>query len=203
MKIIIFGAGRVGRALLKTLEGKKHRITIVDELREICDEVAAESSATVVNGDVADPTLLEELKVGEADYVFSVTGSEETNFLVSAYAKTAHAKNVISRATEFRYSQLMQRLGVEPVIPENTLARELSNMVLNPLVSKMLDPTESSIQMREMEVNGGMKQKTVMEVSEKHDFTIISVYDDGKFLFPSPDFVLDESMKIVVVKHNV
>ena len=95
MMMIIFGSGRVGRALLRTLEGKKHRITVVDQDRETCDETAAETNANVVCGDATDPELLEEIKIGEADYVFAVTGSQETNFLVSAYAKNVnhHLKN--------------------------------------------------------------------------------------------------------------
>ena len=200
MKIIIFGAGRVGRALLTTLEGSKHQITVVDQSREVCDEVAGASNANVVCGDMADPAMLEELKLAEADYVFAVTGSEEINFLLSVYAKNV---NAISRASETKYSQLMERLGVEPIIPEQTLARELANMVLSPLISKMLDPSESSIEMVERDVEKGMVGKNIDEVEKKHDFTIVSVYHEGKFLFPSQDFVLEEGMKIAIVKHNV
>lgn len=203
MKIIIFGAGRVGRALLRTLEGNKHKITVVDQSREVCDEVAGASNANVVCGDMADPNLLEELKLEEADYVFAVTGSEEINFLLSVYAKHANAKNVISRASEMRYSHLMERLGVEPLIPEQTLARELANMVLSPLISKMLDPSESSIEMVERDVEKSMTGNIVDEVEKKHDFTIVSVFHDGKFLFPSQEFVLEKGMRMVIVKHNV
>ena len=202
MKVIVFGGGKVGRALLMSL-GKKHKITIVDREREICDMIAGESNANVICGDATDPDLLEELKIGEADYIFAVTGSEETNFLVSVYAKHVNAKKVISRASDMKYSSLMERLGVQPLVPETTLARELANMVQNPLISTMLDPSDSNIEMLEKEVNGGMKDKTVEQVQEKNDFTIISVYDQGKFLFPSSDFKLKEGMKIVVVKHNV
>ncbi len=202
MKVIVFGGGKVGRALVRSL-GKKINGTIVDIDREVCDLIAADSNANVICGDATDPELLEELKVGEADYVFAVTGSEETNFLVAVYAKHMNAKKVISRASEMKYSSLMERLGVEPLVPELTLARELANMVQNPLISLMLDPTDSNIEMIEKDVNGGMKNKTVQEVEDKGNFTIISVYQEGKFLFPSSDFELKEGMKIVVVKHNV
>jgi Trk K+ transport system NAD-binding subunit len=97
----------------------------------------------------------------------------------------------------------MEKLGVEPIIPEITLARELTNMVLSPLITTMLDPKDSNIEMHERDVDKGMDEKTVAKVSEMKDFTIISVYDKGKFLFPSADFMLKEGMKIVVVKHNV
>ena len=201
MKVIVFGAGKVGRALVISL-GKKHKVTIVDHSRETCDEVAAETNANVICGDATDPDLLEELKVSEADYIFAVTGSEETNFLVSVYAKHMNAKKVISRVSEMKYSSLMERLGVEPLVPEQTLARELANRVLNPLISLMLDPTNSNVQLLEKDIEGQLKGKTVEEVQKKHEFIIISVYHQGKFVFPKPDFVLEGGMTAVVVKHG-
>ncbi len=203
MHIVVFGAGRVGKALVRILEERKHKVTVVDADRAICDEVAGETNASVICGDVSDPKLMEELKLDRADFVFAVTGSEETNFLVSMYAKHMNAKKVISRASEEKYSQLMGKLGVEPLIPEQTLARELANMVLNPLISRMLDPSFSGVEMFEKEVAADMKNKTVADVSKKQNIGIVSVYHEGKFVLPSPEFVLKEGMTVVVVRHNV
>ncbi|MBD3209756.1 NAD(P)H-binding protein [Candidatus Micrarchaeota archaeon] len=203
MRIVIFGAGRVGIALAKTLEERKHQVAMVDRSREMCDEVAAETNVNVVCGEATDPELLGELKLDNADFVFAVTGNEETNFLVSVYAKHVNADRVVSRASDPKYSNLMQRLGVEPIIPEVTLTRELANKVLSPLITMMLDPSDSKIEMLEKDVDSSMKGKEVAKVNEEKDFTIISVYENGSFLFPSSDFKLKEGMKIVVVKHNV
>ncbi|MCI0503397.1 TrkA family potassium uptake protein [Candidatus Micrarchaeota archaeon] len=203
MNIVIFGAGRVGRALNRILEGKRFKVTIVDENRAVCDEVAGETNAAVICGDVSDPKLLEELKLDKTDFVFAVTGSEETNFLVSVYARHMNARRVISRASEARYSRLMEKLGVIPLIPETTLARELANAVLNPMISMMLDPSYSNVEMFEKEVAGPLVDKTVKEANEKNDFAVISIIMEGKFVEPKPDFVLKEGMTLVVVKHNV
>ncbi len=202
MNIVIFGAGRVGRALTLILEGRKHKVTIIDENRSVCDEIAGEANANVICGDVSDPSLLEELKLDKADCVFAVTGSEETNFLVSVYAKHMSAKKVISRASEAKYSRLMEKLGVIPLIPELTLARELANAVLNPMISMMLDPTYSKIDMFEKEVAGPLKDKTVAEANEKNKYAIVSIIENGEFRPPAPDLVLREGMTVVVVKHN-
>ncbi len=202
MNIIIFGAGRVGRALLRTLEGKKHKIIVIDSSREVCDEVAAESNSHVICGDVSDPHVLEDVLPAKADYIFAVTGSEETNFLAAMYAKHMGAKQVVSRASDVRYSMLMEKLGVEPLIPELTLARELANMVLNPRIFQMLDPSNSNIEMYEKKVAGGLKGITVAEANDRNNFSIISVQKEGKFHRPDPKMVLEEGMNIVVVKHN-
>jgi trk system potassium uptake protein TrkA len=201
MKILILGAGRVGRALLRILKGTKHKVTVVDANREICDEIAAEFDAHVVCADVTDPDKLEELKPGDMDFVFAVTGNEETNFLVSVFARHMNARKVISRASEAKYSLMMERLGVEPLIPELTLARELGNMVLSPLVFKMLDPSYSKVEILEKDVDSGMKGRTVSEMSKK--FSIVSIFKDERFIHPQPDTVLEEGMRLIVVRHNV
>ena len=203
MKIVIFGAGRTGKNLATALTTNKYSVTIVDVKREVCDQVAAESNATIICGDATDPELLEELELEKADYVFAVTGNEETNFLVSVYAKHVNATSVISSASEPKYSHLMEKLGVEPLIPQLILARELANKVINPTITRMLNPGDSKIEMKEKKVDKGMEGKTVGEISEKNRYVVVSIYHDGKFLFPNQKFVLKEGMKIVTVKHNV
>lgn len=200
MRIIVLGGGRVGKALLRILKGTKHKVVVVDLDRETCDEIAGEFDFEVVCCDATDPEKLEELRLGGADYLFAVTGHEETNFLVSVYAKQAGAKKVISRASEAKYSMMMERLGVEPLIPELTLARELANMVLSPLVYKMLDPRYSRVEIVEKEVDGGLKGKTVSEASKK--LSIVSIFRDDAFMQPKPETVLEEGMRLIVVRHN-
>lgn len=201
MRILIFGAGRVGTNLATFLE-KKHDVVILDQSKGVCDSLASETDMHVICGDTTDPKLLDELKLGDADFVFAVTGHEEANVLVSLYAKHAKAKRVVCRASEPKYSKLMERLGVEPLLPEYTLARELANMVMHPVISLLLDPRFSQIEMVEKDVSGGMGKKTVADVSKSGKFTIAAVFDGENFQPAEPSYVLEKGMKIVVVRHN-
>ena len=201
MRILIFGAGRVGVNLAKMLEGK-HEIVLIDNDKQVCDQIASESDIHVICGDSTDPNLLDELKLGTADFLFAVTGSEETNFLVSLYAKQAKAKKVVCRATEPKYSKLMERLDVEPLLPELTLARELAGMVMHPVITMLLDPRFSQIEMLEKPVPGHLNGSTVEKACWKEKVTIAAIYDGEQFQPAAPDFVLKKGMRIVVVKHN-
>ncbi len=203
MRVVIFGGGSVGRTLVRLLEGKQYAITIVDENKELCDMLANESGAQVICGDATNPELLDELRLGDVDFVFAVTGNEEVNFLISVYAKQhANAKKVISRASEANYSRLMKRLDVEPLIPELTLAQELANKVTTPTISLLLDPTYSHVELVEQEVAGKLENKKVSEVGKKKDYVIVSVFEGGKFVYPEPDLVLERGMRVIVVRHT-
>jgi len=203
MKVVVFGAGRVGTSLVRFLEGKKSMdITVVDSEKKVCDILASDSNVQVICGDATDPALLDDLKLGKCDFVFAVTGSEEVNFLTSVYAKQADSKKVISRASEPKYSKLMEKLGIEPLIPEYTLARELANMVISPAISKLLDPGYSHVDLLEYDVGSDLADISVPDAEKKKKFIIVSIYENGEFLAPGPGLVLKKGMKIVVLKYN-
>ena len=200
-KIVIFGAGRTGSALLRILEKSgNNKITIVEEKKEICDELAAESKELIVHGDAADPELLDELKLNEADYVFAVTGNEETNFLTSIYAKQEGTVKVISKVTEAKHSFLLERLKIETIIAEYTLAKELANRVTSPVIYKMLNPLESDVEMFEKTVDSKMDGKKVGKINKDNKYEIIALFDEGKFIVAKPENVLKEGMKIVIIR---
>ncbi len=202
MKVVIFGAGRVGWALLRILEKQRHAIIVVEENKDVCEEIAAESNATVINGDATTPELLDEIKVGTMDHVFAVTGNEETNFLASVYSKQAGAKNVISRVSEAKHSMLLQRLGVETVISEFTLARDLANRVSSPTIFKLLNPIESNVELAEKKVEGGLSGKRVAEVNKQQKYKVVAIFHEGKFHVPDANAVLGEGMKIIIVREK-
>jgi len=204
MRVVVFGAGRVGSSLVKFLEEKRDlKIVVVDEDKRVCDVLASESNANVICGDATDPKLLDELNLKGADFVFAVTGNEEVNFLTSVYAKQANCKSVISRSSEPKYSKLMERLDIQPLISEATLARELANMAVSPVISKMLDPTYSHIELLEKEVSNDLNNVTVADATKKKGFMIVSIYDNEKFMEPSPKVVLKKGMKIITIKYNL
>jgi trk system potassium uptake protein TrkA len=203
MRIIIFGAGRVGTFLVKSLEEKKQlKITIIDEDKEVCEMLAAQTNVNVVHGDATDPKLLDELQLKDSSFLFSLTVNEEVNFLASVYSKQLGAEHVISRSSEPKYSKILEKLRIDPLLPEMTLARELANMVVSPVISKMLDPTYSHIDLMEKDVNSDLDGLKVADAAKKKGFVIISIYENGEFRAPGPRVELKKGMKIVVLKYN-
>jgi trk system potassium uptake protein TrkA len=198
MRIIIFGAGRVGMNLLKLLEPAHMDVVIVDSGRDTCEHLAAEYNAIVVCGDCTDPEILEELRLHDTDYVFAITGEEETNFLTSMYAKNAGAKHVIARCSSMKHSFLMEKLGIGVMVPEITLAQELSNRVLNPTIFKMLSPEEGNVDLFEVPIPDKVRGKRVRDVFKDKDITLLAVYDGKEFILPHEDDAIDGKRAVIV-----
>jgi trk system potassium uptake protein TrkA len=198
MRIVVFGAGRVGMNLMKLLKSAHAEIVIVDTERDKCEVLAAETNAIVVCGDCTDPEILEDLRLDEADYVFAITGEEETNFLTSMYAKNAGTRHVIARCDSLKHSFVMEKLGIEALVPETTLAQELANRVLNPTIFKMLSPEEGNLDLFELKIPDHVRGKRVGDVFKQKDITLLALYDGEKFTLPHGNDRIDGKKAVIV-----
>ncbi len=198
MRIVIFGVGRVGMNLIRLLKPAHAEIVLVDTDRDKCENLASEYNAVIVCGDCTDPDVLEDLRLNQADYVFSITGEEETNFLTSLYAKQAGARHVIARCDSMKHSFVMEKLGVEALVPETTLAQELANRVLNPTIFKMLSPEEANLDLYEVSIPDNVRGKKVRDVFKQKDVTLLALFDGEKFTLPHGDDKIQGKKAIVV-----
>lgn len=98
MKILIVGAGSVGRSVAQKLAVLGHEVTIVDRDPDAI-RVSVVPDADWVLADACSPTQLEEAGARDADAVAAVTGDDKVNLVVSLLSKTEFAvPQVIARA---------------------------------------------------------------------------------------------------------
>jgi trk system potassium uptake protein TrkA len=82
MYIVVVGAGKVGYFLARRLCIGTHAISVVDKDKGVCEEIAKELEALVINGDGCDPEVLEEAGAERADVLAAVTGEDEDNLII-------------------------------------------------------------------------------------------------------------------------
>jgi len=201
-KVTIFGAGNVGKTLLEILEQRKHKIWVIDNRREICNELAAEKSSSIIHGDFTDPVVLDELNLKDMDYVFAVSGSEESNFLAGVYAKQAGAKKVICRVDSQKHSKLLEKLGIDSVISELTLASELANRASSPSIHKLLNPVESKLELVEKEAESSNVGKTTKEYEHDQNFSVIAIYNGDKFRLAKAAEKIQAGDKLIILRER-
>ncbi len=81
MKIIILGAGQVGGTLAENLVGENNDITVVDTNGERLRTLQDKFDLRVVQGHGSQPRVLREAGADDADMLFAVTSSDETNMV--------------------------------------------------------------------------------------------------------------------------
>ncbi|MEK7834630.1 MAG: Trk system potassium transporter TrkA, partial [Pseudomonadota bacterium] len=105
MKILILGAGQVGASVAESLVSEANDITIVDtdpaRLKYLQDRL---DLRTVV-GNAAHPAVLAEAGAVDADMIFAVTRSDETNLVACKLAATLF--NTPTRIARIRASDYL------------------------------------------------------------------------------------------------
>ena len=88
MRVVIAGAGAVGRHLAMDLAERGHKIWLIDQSRSVTEKaVATAPGVTVVLGDACELWVLEKAQVDEADVVVAATGDDEDNLVMSLLSK--------------------------------------------------------------------------------------------------------------------
>ncbi|MDD3739728.1 MAG: Trk system potassium transporter TrkA [Bacteroidales bacterium] len=131
MKIVISGAGDVGKYLAKMLIKENHDIVIIDQNDELIVEVDNSYDLMTVCGSCTSFSILKDAKVQNCDLYIAVTNSQDTNILSCVFAKKLGAKKTIARVDNMEYLNPINKLsfinlGVDRLIyPEYIAAKEI------------------------------------------------------------------------------
>src|SRR5712672_3603466 len=117
MKVVVAGAGAVGRSVTRELIGNGHDVTLIERNPEHVD-VDAIPAAHWRLGDACELSLLESVKLEEFDVVIAATGDDKANVVVSLLAKTEFAvPRVVARVNDPRNEWLFdESWGVDVAV---------------------------------------------------------------------------------------
>ncbi len=89
MKILILGAGQVGRTAAQALSREEaNEVTVVDVNEEMLRDLQDRLDMRTVAGNAAYPTVLEAAGAAEADIIVALTSSDEVNLVACEVAFT-------------------------------------------------------------------------------------------------------------------
>jgi len=118
-RVVIGGAGNIGRYVARKLEESEQGITVrlVENNRQIA-QIAAESmkESIVVFGDALQEDILREVDVRDADMYLGLTNDDETNILSSVLASELGCKANFALVNQPQYPKFARRLGVDAFI---------------------------------------------------------------------------------------
>jgi trk system potassium uptake protein len=116
MFVLVVGGGNTGSQLAKFLLDAGHTVRVVDErplvLEKLGNEIPREY---IVNGDGSSPTVLESAGIQKAQVLAAVTGSDETNLVITSLGKFEfNVPRVIARINNSKNAWLFTpEMGVD------------------------------------------------------------------------------------------
>ncbi len=104
MKILVLGAGTVGRSIATMLCNQKHDVTVVDSNPEHIRTINEQLDVRAITGSASHSSVLFQAGAMDADVCLAVTGVDEVNLVAASLAKEMGARRAIARiyASVFR-----------------------------------------------------------------------------------------------------
>ena len=206
MKVIITGAGKVGRHLAGDLADRGHDVTLIEQ-----DKVAAARAAqdlpeevNVLLGDACEPYVLEEAKLMEADVVVAATGDDEDNLVTSLLAKQEFAvPRVLARVNHSNNEWMFtEQWGVDvPVSPPHILTALVEEAVTVGDVVRLLKLERVKVSLIELTLDGESRVagKPMYELRLPVDSAIVAIIRDEHVVIPQPETVLTPGDEIMAI----
>lgn len=205
MKIVIIGLGTVGRTVLKSLAGKEHTVTIIDEDKRKIENLIEKYDVFGVVGNGASMDIQEEAKVQDADLVIVLTRSDELNILACLVAKKIGAKNTVARVRNPDYRkqiiEMKDDLGISMIVnPERETAGEIYNLIGLPSVTKIEHFAKGKVLLAEIVAEKGCSLigETLISLGKKLTTKVLicAVQRGDDVIIPSGHFMINEGDRI-------
>jgi len=207
MKIIIAGAGSVGRYMAQQLSSSGHTIVVVDNDANATARVAESSLVTSVLGDACDVDVLRSAGASDADVIAAVTGDDEDNLVISLLAKQEFGvPRVVARVNnpnnEWMYNEMW---GVDVAVSTPHLLTGLVQEAVTEgsLVRLMsFDHGKSGLGEVTLAENSPAVNRTIGSLQLPREAMVVAVLRDGHIVKPEADTVLQAHDEVMVLSNG-
>lgn len=206
--IMIAGGGNIGFNLAKELE-KQHHVKIIDrhihQARKLAESL---DDAIVIQGDVADKSLLLEENIDEIDLFLAVTNSDEANIISGMLAKKLGVRRVIALVNNKSYVELIQLNSIDVAISADQITTSnILHFLHEGDTVKATTLRRGTAEAMEVVVHGSENSskligKTIGEINWPSSLTIGCIIRDDEVLISHRDLVIDAQDHVILFIHN-
>lgn len=201
----VIGLGRFGLSIASKLFEAGQEVMGID----IDEERIDDGKLTLTHAVILDSTEEESLKsvgIRNFDYVIVAIGNDmQASILTVLLLKDMGVKKVIAKALNKRHGQVLTKVGADWVIhPERDMGERVAHQLLSPNVLNYIE-LSSEYNIEEIMIPPGITSKNLRELDlrAKYNLTAIAVVNNENIIIsPSPDQILQEGDKLVVLGHR-
>ncbi len=205
--VVIVGGGAVGTHLASLLLGGGHQVTVVEVQREDIPRLQRELSVDVVMlGNGTAPAVLEAAGIRQAHVVAAVTGTDETNLVVTSLARFVfQVPRTMARVHNPKHAWMFTpAMGVDVALNQadvlaHLIAEEMSlgeMMTLLKLRKGQYALVEEQVHPRAQAVG-----RTLRDLTLPSECALAAIIRRGELLITRPDLVLQSADEILAVVH--
>jgi trk system potassium uptake protein TrkA len=211
MKIIILGAGQVGRTVANALVSEANDITVVDQNTALLQELQNRLDLSTVKGHAGQPDVLQRAGAEDADMILAVTNSDETNMVACQVAYTLfHTPMKIARVRAQGYLDNPQLFDpsafpVDVLIsPEQLVTDYILKLIEYPGALQVLDFAHGRVRLVAVKAyHGGPlvghALSTLYEHMPEVDARVAAIYREGEVIQPKGDTLIEAEDEVFFI----
>jgi trk system potassium uptake protein TrkA len=209
VKIVILGAGQVGRSAAHSLSREEaNEVTVVDVDEDILRNLQDRLDIRTVAGNASYPTVLEAAGAPEADIIVALTSSDEVNMMACEIAYTLErTPTKIARIRSAEYTNRAElfrddALNVDVFIsPEQLVTEYVERLIKYPGALQVLDFADGKVQLVGVRAlkGGPLVGQRLRELPEhlpKAEARVVAIYRAGRSVSPEGDTVIESGDEV-------
>ena len=204
MKIIVGGAGSVGRSIIGYLSRGSNDIVVVDTNQERLNEISREFDIQPVLGSISYPEVQEKIGADKADIFIAATSNDEVNLVACqvAYSLFNVPKRIARVDSDYFLNPMWNTLYNEKslpidlvISPDNEIAEAILRIIDIPGAKEVYPLADEKLLLVGFKCNKNcqlynFRIADIYENFKETPFHILQIMRDGQNFYPKSDEVL-------------
>ncbi len=210
MNIIIYGAGKTGQYLAKSMSSEGNDITLIESNPELCNRLRTLFDISIIESQGIKKDVFNKELFGNCDLFIAVSSVDEMNILSCSAAKKIGAKKAVARIRNDDLDFMDELIdidyfGIDLIIhPEKVLSRELENLLAYPSAIDVYELYNRKIMLISTLVgkNSDIVGKSLGEISKLYSLNnvrIVVIERGIKAHIPRGNFIVEENDKFFII----
>lgn len=207
--VMLLGASRIAYYLGKKLLSERTSVKVIERDAARCAEFSdLLDKALVINGDGMNQETLMEEGIDTTDAFVALSGNDETNILIGAYAISRGVSKVISKVNRRELETIAERLGLETLISPKYIiadtlvryARALQNSLGSNVETlyRLLNGGAEALEFNVVEDFPALKTP-LKDVKLKSGILIAGITRNKTAFIPGGEDYIDKGDKVIVI----
>lgn len=205
MHVAIIGGGKVGYYLVKTLQERNHRVSLVEKDPVRGRKIAEELGIPVFCGDGSNIEVLTGAEVDRAQVIAIVTGKDEDNLITAQVVQeNFQIPRIIVRVNNPKNEGVFHHLGIKTTVSST---RIISNLIeveaTTEKIKTLLTLHHGSATLVEVDLtaNSPVINKSIIEISNKlpKNCILVTIIRGEEVVFPRGDTRLLDGDAVIAV----
>lgn len=213
MRIIIVGAGEVGRHLCQQLSNENHDVVLIDNNPERLHKVEREQNILAIEGNGASSNVLEDAGILKADLFIAVTDIDEVNLIACIMAGTYGKMRRVARVRNEDYLDHRSpfrdtHLGIDLVInPDQVMADEIIKMSGMSAAFEVVNFFHGRVVLAGYPVTAstaicGIELSALKDLKGLYDFVVVAIVRKNKTIIPRGDDRIELNDRVYIVARS-